>query len=181
MSAPDQLDFTSSAYGIDLLFGVTISGIQALALMQQEFPSTAAGFLRAITELLEITELNTIRYRYMIGQPCESDQDAERFFWPLVPQETREKLSSFKNVTTWQALQAEFVIQNLACQSRLALTPLSQRTGETTRVVRHITFQTDFQLLTPIAVADFDATAFIKNLRDEKIKEILSKLAPHIS
>ena len=47
--------------------------------------------------------------------------------------------------------------------------------------VPHITFHLDLRGLAPIALAEFDAEAFMKNARESHAREILAKLAPHLS
>lgn len=180
----EQREFIAPTNGIELLFGPGLSGIQTVAPLQEEFPTTASTFLQAVTEVLEISQLSWFRFRYVIGRPCASDEEAERLLWPLVPQETRDRLATL-SARKWQALQAEFLIESLACQSRIAVVNLPRKAADgradTGNAIPHITFQAEFRGLAPIAVADFDAPAFMKNVRENQIIEILSKLAPHLS
>jgi hypothetical protein len=183
----DQRDFALPAEEVDLFFGIAISRIQTMAPGQQEFPSTAASFLRVVTEVLEVSQLKEFHFRYVLGKPCESDEEAQKLMWPLVPDETKAKLHSLAEPRRWQALQGEFLVGNLACQSRIAiieLTPhpkLAVGAVESNKPVPHITFHVDFRGLAPIPVAEFDAEAFIKNVRESHAREILEKLAPHLS
>ena len=107
--------------------------------------------------------------------------------WPLVPEETKAKLQSLAEPRQWQALQVEFLVGNLACQSRIAIIDLVPHPRlvvgkvEPGKPVPHITFHVDFRGLAPIAVAEFDAEAFMKNVRESHAREILAKLAPHLS
>ena len=104
-STLDQRDFTLPAGDIELFFGIARSYIQTLAPDQQEFPSTAANFLQIVTEVLEISRLVDFRFRYVLGKPCDSEEEAQKLMWPLVPEETKAKLHSLKETRFWQALQ----------------------------------------------------------------------------
>ena len=183
----DQRDFVLPSEDLDLFFGIAISRIQTMAPGQQEFPSAAASFLRIVTEVLEVSQLKEFRFRYVLGKPCDSDEEAQKLMWPLVPEETKAKLQSLAEPRQWQALQAEFLVGNLACQSRIAIIDLVPHQKlvvgkvEPGKPVPHITFHADFRGLAPIAVAEFDAEAFMKNVREGHAREILAKLAPHLS
>ena len=105
----------------------------------------------------------------------------------LVPEETKNKLLSLAVPSNWQALQAEFIFANLACVARTAiidLAPYRKMTGAKpaeNRPVPHITFQVDCRGLAPIKASQFDAEAFMKNVRDSHTRDILAKLAPHLA
>ncbi len=183
----DQRDFVVTAEDLDLFFGIAISRIQTMAPGQQEFPSTAASFLQIVTEVLEISQLKEFHFRLVLGKPCDSDDEAQKLMWPLVPEETQAKLHSLAEPRQWQALQGEFLVGNLACQSRIAIINLVPHPKlavgkvEPGKLVPHITFHVDFRGLSPIAVSDFDAEAFMKNVRESHAREILAKIAPHLS
>jgi hypothetical protein len=183
----DQRDFVLPAEELDLFFGIAISRIQTMAPDQQGFPSAAARFLQVVTEVLEVSQLKGFRFRYVLGKPCESDEEAQKLMWPLVPEETKTKLHSLAEPRQWQALQIEFLVANLACQSRVAIIDLVPHPKlvvgkvESGKPIPHITFHVDFRGLAPIALAEFDAEAFIKNVRESHAREILAKLAPHLS
>lgn len=183
----DQRDFVLPAESLELFFGTSISRILTMAPDQQEFPSAAARFLQVVTEVLEVSQLKDFHFRYVLGKPCDSDEEAQKLMWPLVPEETKAKLHSLAEPRQWQALQGEFLIGNLACQSRIAIIDLVPHPKlavgkvESGKPVPHITFHVDFRGLTPIAVAEFDAETFMKNVRDSHTREILAKLAPHLS
>jgi hypothetical protein len=183
----DQRDFALPAEEIELFFGIAISRIQTMAPGQEEFPSTAANFLQDVTEMLEISQLREFHFRYVIGRPCDSDEEAQRLMWPLLAEETKAKLCSLAKPPHWQALQGEFLLGNLACQSRVAIINLVPHSKSATgklepgKAVPHITFHVDFRGLAPIAVAEFDAKAFMKNAKESHAREILTKLAPHLS
>jgi len=186
-SSVDQRDFVLPPEDLDLFFGIAFSRIQTFAPGQQEFPSTAANFLHIVTEVLEVSQLSEFRFRYVLGKPCDSDDEAQKLMWPLVPEETKAKLSSLAEPHRWRALQGEFLIGNLACQSRIAIIELVPRgkfaTGqaEPAKPVPHITFHLDFRGLAPIGVAEFDAKAFMRNVRENHMRDIVSKLAPHLA
>jgi hypothetical protein len=186
-SSVDQRDFVLPAEDLDLFFGITISRIQTLAPDKQEFPSTATNFLRIVTEVLEVSHLKDFHFRYVLGKPCESDEEAQRLLWPLVPEETKAKLHALAEPPRWRALQGEFLVGDLACESRIAIIELVPHrklaVGKTEpgKAVPHITCHVDVRGLAPIAVAEFDAEAFMKNVRETRTQEILSKLAPHLS
>jgi len=138
-------------------FGISISRIQTMAPDQQEFPSVAARFLQVVTEVLEVSQLKEFHFRYVLGKPCDSDEEAQKLMWPLVPEETKAKLHSLAEPRKWQALQGEFLIGNLACQSRIAIIDLVPHPKlavgkvEPGKSIPHITFHVDFRGLTPIA------------------------------
>lgn len=186
-SSIDQRDFVLPAEDIELFFGIAVSRIQTLAPGQQDFISTAANFLQIVTEVLEISQLKDFHFRYVLGRPCESDEDAQRLLWPLVPEETKAKLHTLAEPPRWRALQAEFLIGNLAWESRIAIIDLVPHrklaVGKTEpdKAVPHITFHVDVRGLAPIALTEFDAEAFMKNVREKQTQDILSKLAPHLS
>jgi len=77
-SVLDQRDFVLPAEDLELFFGITLSHIQTLNPSQPEFPSIAAGFLRIVTEVLELSQLHSFHFRYVLGKPCESDEEAQR-------------------------------------------------------------------------------------------------------
>lgn len=183
----DQRDFVLPAEDLDLFFGIAISRIQTMSPGQQEFSSAAASFLQIVTEVLEVSQLKDFHFRYVLGKPCNSDEEAQKLMWPLVPDETKAKLHSLAEPRKWQALQGEFLVGNLACQSRIAIIDLVPHPklvagkGDAGKTVPHITFHVDFRGLAPIAVAEFDAKAFMTNVRESHAREILAKLAPHLS
>ena len=78
------------------------------------------------------------------------------------------------------------LLGNLACLSRIAILylippeKLSPADAKSGRQVPHITFHLDVRGLVPIDVAGFDAEAFMKNVRENHSRDILSKLAPHL-
>ncbi len=186
-SSLDQRDFVLPTEDLELLFGITLSRIQTMSPGQQEFPSTAASFLRIVTEVLEISQLRDFHFRYVLGKPCESDEAAQRLMWPLVPEETKAKLHALAEPGRWRALQAEFLVGNLLCESRTAILDVvphrksAEGKADPGKAVPHITFHVDFRGLAPVGVAEFDAEAFMNNVRDKHTQEILSKLAPHLS
>lgn len=186
-SIPDQRDFVLPTKDIELFFGLSISHIQTMEPNQQDFPSTAAKFLHIVTEVLELRQLNNFRFRYVVGKPCESDEEAQKLMWPLVPEETKVKLRALAELPRWRALQAECLIGNFACESRTAiidLVPHQKLAGSKAdpgKPLPHITVHVDFRGLVPIGVAEFDAEAFMKNVRDKHTEEILAKLTPHLS
>ncbi|MEO8428685.1 MAG: hypothetical protein ABI651_16420 [Verrucomicrobiota bacterium] len=183
----DQRDFVLPDANLNLFFGTTVSLIQTLAPDQQEFPSTAVRFLQTVTDVLEVSQLSEFRFRYVLGKPCSSDEEAQKLMWPLVPEESKAKMSSLAEPPQWQAIQGEFLLSNLACQSRIAILylipheKLAPDEAKSGRQLPHITFQLDVRGLAPVDVAKFDAEAFIKNVRDNHTHEILSKLAPHLT
>jgi hypothetical protein len=136
---------------------------------------------------LEVSQLKDFHFRYVLGKPCESDEEAQKLMWPLVPEETKAKLSALADPPRWRALQAEFLLGSFTCESRTAIIELvphrklAAGKAEPDKPVPHITFHVDFRGLAPIGVAEFDAEAFMKNVRDKHTQEILSKLAPHLS
>lgn len=136
---------------------------------------------------MEVSQLKDFHFRYVLGKPCESDEEAQKLMWPLVPEETKAKLSALADPPRWRALQAEFLLGSFTCESRTAIIELvphrklAAGKAEPDKPVPHITFHVDFRGLAPIGVAEFDAEAFMKNVRDKHTQEILSKLAPHLS
>ena len=185
-SAVDQRDFVRSTDEIDLFFGIAVSRIQSFAPFQPDFPSVAGDFLRVVVDEFQIEELKEFRFRYVLGRPCGSVAEARSLLWPLVPEETKSKLASLAEPIHWQALQAEFTIGNLACQSRFAVLDLPVHRSQATakiaagKVVPHITCHLDFRGFAPVAVSEFDAVAFMTNVRQKHTDEIISKLAPHL-
>ena len=183
----EQRDFVLPAEDLELFFGIAVSHIQTLAPGQEEFPSMSARFLQTVSEVLEISQLTEFHFRYVLGKPCDSDEEAQQLMWPLVDKETKAKLSSVAEPTRWRALQGEFLLGNLACQSRIAIIELvphrklSAANAGLGKPVPHITFHADFRGLAPIPLASFDAEAFMKNVCKNHAREILSKLAPHLS
>jgi hypothetical protein len=186
-AAFDQRDFVLPAEDLSLFFGVAVSRIQTVAPVHEEFPSLASRFLQVVTEALEISQLKEFHFRFVLGKPCESEKAAQALMWPLVAEETRAKLHSLAPPPQWQALQSEFLLGNLACQSRIAVIDLVPHPKlvlgrtEPGQAVPHITLHFDFRGLDPIALAEFDAEAFMKNARESHAREILAKLAPHLS
>jgi hypothetical protein len=183
----DQRDFFVPGKDLDLFFGVAISQIQSLAPSDADFPSTAAKFLQIVTDVVEVSQLKEFHFRYVLGKPCDSDEAAQKLLWPLIPEETKAKLHAFLEPPQWRALQSEFVIGNLSFQSRIAILDLEPHPNlvatnvEKGKILPHITFHLDARGLAPIALAEFDAEAFIKNVRDSHSREILNKLAPHLA
>jgi hypothetical protein len=183
----DQRDFVLPAEDLSLFFGIAVSRIQTMAPGHQEFPSVAARFLQAVTEVLEVNQLKEFHFHFVLGKPCESEEEAQELMWPLVAEETRAKLHSLVPPPQWQALQGEFLVGDLACQSRFAVIDLVPHPKlavgniETGHSVPHITFHLDLRGMAPIALAEFDAETFINNARKSHAAEILAKLAPHLS
>jgi hypothetical protein len=183
----DQRDLTLPAGDVELLFGVSFSRIQTIVPDSQDFPMIAANFQQIVTEHLEITQLNSFYFRYVLGKPCESEEEAHKLMWPLVPEETKAKMSSVVEPAKWNAIQGEFRLANFACQSRIAILTLFPHKqllppgARSDQQVPHITFQLDIRGVVPIETAKFDAEAFMKNVRENHAKEILTKLAPHLA
>jgi hypothetical protein len=79
------------------------------------------------------------------------------------------------------------MIGNFATQGRIALMDLVPHAkalpaGATPgQQLPHITLHLDMRGLVPIDVAEFDAKAFIENVRENHTSEILAKLAPHLA
>lgn len=183
----DQRDFALPSQEIELFFGCAQSQIQTLSPGQEDFPSTATAFLQAVTQGLELSQLSEFRFRYVLGKACETNEEAQQLIWPLVPQETKEKLSTLAEPAQYRALQSEYIIKNLACQSRLAILDLephprlAKAGAERGKTMPHITFQLDVRGLLPIPLTGFDAEAFMKNVSQNQAREVLEKLAPHLS
>jgi hypothetical protein len=183
----DQRDFVSPAEDLSVFFGIAVSRIQTMAPDHQEFPSVAARFLQAVTEVLEVNQLKEFHFRFVLGKPCESEEKAQELMWPLVAEEIKAKLHALAPPPQWQALQSEFLLGDLACQFRIAVIDLVPHPKlavgkvEPGHSVPHITFHFDLRGLAPIALAEFDAEAFMKNARERHAREILAKLAPHLS
>jgi hypothetical protein len=186
-STQDQRDFVLAAEDLELFFGIALSRIQTLEPGHKQFPATASRFLQLVAEVLEINQLTNFHFRYVLGRPCETAEEAQSLMWPLVPEETKVKLSTVAPPADWRALQAEFLLGGFACESRTAvidLVPhrkLAWTKTDSTKPVPHITFHADLRGLSPISVADFDAEAFMNNVRDKHTQDMLSKLAPHLS
>lgn len=183
----DQRDFVLPVKDLELFFGVALARIQTLEPGQEEFPSMAAHFLQLVTEVLEINQLKDFHFRYVLGKPCDSVDEAQKLMWPLVDKETQAKLHSLAEPARWQALQGEFLVGDLACLSRLAIVDvvphrkLAGGNAESSKSLPHITFHVDFRGLAPVSVAGFDVRSFIQNVRDNQAREILAKLAPHLT
>ena len=186
-STHDQLDMSLGSKDVDLFFGIGVSHIQTLEPNQTDFPSTASKFLQCVSEILEIGQLQNFRFRYVFGKPCATTEDAQKLMLPLIPDETKVKLKSVTDLPQWRAVQAEFVVGNLAFESRTAIVELAVHRKlaavkeQAGTVVPHITIHLDVRGLTPISVAEFDAEAFMRNVSEKQAQEILSKLAPHLS
>ncbi len=185
-SEVDQRNFSLPAVGLELFYGIAVSRIQTLTPGYDEFSSLAASFLQAVTEVLEISQLRDFHFRYVLGRVCASVEEAQQLMWPLFPEETKTKLFALAEPAKWRAVQSEFFLGNFACESRIAvmdliphekLLPAGAQPGEQ---FPHITFHLDVRGLTPIDVAEFDAKAFIENVRQKHTDEIISKLAPHL-
>lgn len=183
----DQRDFFLPAANLNLFFGFAISFIQTLAPDQTEFPSTAAQFLRIVTEVLQVGQLKEFRYRYVLGKPCSSDEEAQNLMWPLVPEESKAKMLSLAERRQWQGIQGDYLWGNLAFQARIAILylipheKLAPDEAKSGRQVPHITFHLDVRGLAPVNVSEFDAVRFMQHVRDQHTTEILSKLAPHLT
>jgi hypothetical protein len=186
-SSRDQLDMVLPTEDIELFFGIGLSHIQTLKPDDQDFPSTAARFLQVVSEVLELTQLNNFRFRYVLGRPCSSDEEAQKLMWPLIPEETKTKLKALAELPKWRAVQAEFLVGNCLCESRTAIIELVPHRKLATfgvdmnKAVPHVTFHVDFRGVAPIVIAEFDAAAFMKNVREKHAQEILEKLAPHLT
>jgi len=106
----DQRNFVLPGSELELFFGIAVSVIQTLAPGQQEFPSTVAGFLQTVTEVLEVTQLKEFRFRYVLGKPCGSDEEAQKLMWPLVPEESKAKMSSVAELPNGRRFKASFCL-----------------------------------------------------------------------
>lgn len=185
-AAVDQRDLVAPAEDLELFFGVALARIHTVSPAQQGFPATAASFFQIVTEVLELTQLKQFHFRLVLGRACGSDHEAEQLIWPLVPDATGAKLQSLPTPRRWRALQGEFLVGNLACQSRIAIVDLVPRVqpadgkAEPGVAVPHITFQADYHGLAPVSVAEFDVPAFIGNVCESHTREVLAKLAPHL-
>lgn len=182
-----QRSMVLASQDMDLFFGVAQAGIQSLEAGQEEFPAIAVTFLQAVTEVFEIARLNEFRFRYVMGKPCASEAEAQNLMWPFVDQETQTRLHSLAEPPNWRAFQAEFVRDNFAIQTRIAIMDLlphrsvAAGNADPGAQVPHITFHLDVRGLSPIEVAQLDAKAFLRNVIDIRTKEILTKLAPHLT
>jgi len=182
-----QVDLHKPADGLDLYAGVGRSSIQTVAPAKLDFPPIAAAFLGHIAETLELTHLQDFRIRYVLGRACASEEEANQLMWPLVANETREKLDSISPKVSWRALQGEFVEGNLVFFTRFAIIdmpPISGNldpTGAASKLVPYITFQTEVKGVMPIAVAELDVQTFIRNVCQRHTENVLAKLAPHLS
>ena len=163
------------------------SGIQTISPGKQDFPSIATRFLQTVTEVFGITQLSWFRFRYVLGKLCNSDAEAQALMEPLIPEDAKAKMRTLTDLQNWQAVQAEFLFANLSWQSRTAIIyliphekafPVQTKPGV---AMPHITVQLEAQGIAPIDLIRFDAEAFMKNVRDNHSKEIISKLSPHLS
>jgi len=186
-SSLDQRDFVSRTEEIDLLFGIALSGIQTLLPDNHGFASTATKFLQIVSESLEITQLKDFRFRYVLGKPCKSEQEAQDLMAPLIPEDAKAKMRALTGLPNWSAVQGEFQYGNLSWQSRTAIVYLipheKVRSAElkSGTEIPHLTVQLEARGIAPIELAKFDAEAFINNVRENYSREIISKLSPHLA
>jgi len=186
-AATDQRELSSPQEEIDLFFGIRVARIQTFSPGKSDFSSLAASFLGVVAETMEINQLSDFHFRHILGRPCASLEEAQELMWPLFPEETKAKLHAVAQPSQWRAAQYEFLLGNFAVQGRVAvmdliphasLLPAGASPGEQ---IPHITFHLDMRGFVPIDVAEFDAKAFIENVRVKHTEEILSKLAPHLA
>ena len=183
----EQRNFSLPGEDIDRSFGASLCRIQTLAPGHDGFPRMAASFVQAVSEVFEIGELKDFRFLHVLGKPCGSFEEAQSLIWPMVPGETKARLDSLTEPRRWDALQVEFTIGHLACQTRIAVIEmvphrsLAPTSASASAPLPHITFHADFKGSVPIDVADFDATAFIQKVCKSHTEEIMTKLAPHLA
>lgn len=185
--APEQFDFAVPGEDMECSFGSVRSRIQTLSPGQAEFPKMAASLFQTVSEVLELGQVTEFRFRHVLGRPCADHEEAQRLMWPFVGAETKEKLQSINQVRRWDALQAEFTIGPLACQTRIAILEITPHrrlvpAGEASPAVPvpHITYHVDYRGTASIDVAELDVAAFIQKVCKGHTEEILDKLAPHL-
>lgn len=186
-SSVAQRNFVLPAEDLDLFFGVSLAHIQTLAPQPQDFAQKAALFLQALSETLDINQLADFRFRQVIGRICSTVEEAQELLWPLVAAETKATMQSLDPSARWFAVQGEFVQGNFVHETRFAVMnlvphPPSAPAGVVPgTVLPHFTCHFDVRGIAPIAVSEFDANAFIENVRRSQSQEILAKLAPHLA
>src|SRR5688572_23025363 len=179
-SSVDQREFVLPERKLELFFGIAVSGIQMQSQPKEGFPVLAKSFLGIITEALDVRGLNQFRFRHVLGRPCGDRVQAEELMWKVTGSEIRKELLAGEPRREYQALQSEFVVKNVAFQTRIAILDLvpereAFEAGEG-KAVPHATFALEVRGLLPIVLAEFDSEAFMKNIAENHTREILSKL-----
>jgi hypothetical protein len=182
--AVDQREFVDTNKSIELFFGIAVAGIQTMSDPNGGFPQMASNFMNVITEGLEVNTLNQFRLRHVLGKYCTDRRQAEELMWRATGPEIRNQLAPLdEGKREWQALQTEFTLHNVACQTRLAILDLAlDQTGALTpkggKTSPYFTSSFDARGLVPVPIAKFDTEAFIKNISDSHLADIDKRLNP---
>lgn len=183
----DQRNFVLPEDDLDLFFGVSLAHIQTFAPRPEDFGQRAARFLQILAETLDLDQLTEFRFRQVSGRICATVEAAQEMLWPLVAPETKAMMQSLDTPTRWFAVQGEFMQGNFVFETRFAVMNLAPRPallpagvapGE---VLPHFTCHFDVRGVAPIALSEFDVSAFIEHLRQQQLQEIMNKLAPHLA
>ncbi|HTI69318.1 MAG TPA: hypothetical protein VMF06_05105, partial [Candidatus Limnocylindria bacterium] len=108
-TATDQRDFVLHEKSLDLYYGFSTAHIQSLAPNCSDFPEIAQKFFQIVVSTLEISVIKEFRFRYVVGRPCDSPEQAQQLLLPHIPQETQTQLGKidFKiQKVLWHASQA---------------------------------------------------------------------------
>jgi hypothetical protein len=180
-----QKDLVVREHDIELFYGITRSQIQSLSASAADFAAFGAQFMESVTATLEIASLSGFGFRHVLARPCRSMEEALELMWPLVPDQ-KERLSALAPPAAWHSLQGEMIQGGMAMEFKIAVMELIPPAlpgdeASTQEKLPHITFHLEARGLAPIAVSEFDAAAFIENMKQRHTGEIMKTLAPHLS
>ncbi len=181
-----QRDFMASG-DLEMFFGSNVSRIQSLATEDEGFPEKAAGFLGLVAEVFEIPDLERFSFRHVMGQSCNSSDEAHQQMMRLISDDQKAKMAAVSPLPLWRSLQGEFSLGAFDCEHRISIMQLPSRrhdpvTGASAGEIKpHITFHFEQTGVDPIGVSELDAAAFMENVRSNLSREILAKLAPQLA
>jgi hypothetical protein len=175
-----QISMVRPGTGTELFFGIRTAAIQIAANEGEDFGSIAACFTRVLAEALELTSIESFRFRQVVGRACGSVEEAISLMRPLIASESRERMEQVAAPTEWRAVQMEYVQNNLIFQNRIAIESLPTRRSSSLDPVPHITAQLDVKGLVPLPISNLDVAAMIHNMGNSHLSQILPKIAPHI-
>lgn len=179
-SGADQRDMIDDAAQRELYFGIAAASISSSAVNDTEFISVATGFLRQLALIFEVQWLHGFTFRYIIGRRCTSPAEADALLWPLIGKEGQEKLKEVAPDGRPQAFQMEFRSGPVETTVRFAILDLAVNATAPGELQPHLCAMAEVRGTEPIAVAEFDAAAFMSNVSSRQMEEILRRIAPHL-
>lgn len=178
-SGADQRGLVDDEMQRELFFGIAAASIQSSAYGETAFAATAAKFLSLLASTFELTWLKGFGFRYIVSRGFKTREEGDAQFWPLLEKEAQAKWKAWPD-TRISALQSEFRRGPFDVTVRFTILDLSSSPPAPDALPWHLTTLIEVHGTSPILVAEFDAEAFMNQISAEYLKEILSRLAPHL-